>query len=119
MIMDALMVYSPDLKPLDAGVGFELGRRVADHIFHENRIVVGLHGDMALIGAFEEWIDRRGGRFFRHIHEFFDPEEVPGAILFLACANGDRDIPALVVGSVVADLLGAGAEGANGNANPE
>lgn len=119
MVVDAFVVHGANLEPLDAGVGFELSCRVADDIFDENRVVVSLHGDMALVGALEEWIDRRGGRFFRHIHEFFDPEEVPGAILFLACANGDRDIPALVVGSVVADLLGAGAEGANGNPHPE
>ena len=52
--MDALVVYGPNLKPFDARVGFELGGRVSDDIFHENRIVVCLHGDMALIGAFEE-----------------------------------------------------------------
>ncbi len=113
--MGALMIHSSDLEPLNAQVGFELGSRVADDIFDENRIVVGLHGDMALIGAFEEWIDRSGGRFFSNIHEFLDPQEVPRTILFLAGADGDRDIPALVVGSVVTNFLGAGTEGSNGN----
>ena len=117
--MDALVVYGADLKPFDARVGFELGGRVSDDIFDENRVVVGLHGDMALVGALEEWIDRGGGRFFCNIHEFLDPEEIPRAILFLAGADSDRHISALIMGSVVADFLGAGAEGANGNPHPE
>ena len=117
--MDALVVHSPDLEPLDARISFELGGRVSDDIFHENRIVVCLHGDMALIGALEEGIDRGGGRFFCNIHEFLDPEEIPRAILFLAGADGDRHISALIMGSIVADFLGAGAEGANGNPHPE
>lgn len=117
--MDALVVHSPHLEPLDAGVGFELCRCVADDIFDENRVVVGLHGDMALVCALEKGIDRSGGRFFCHIHEFLDPQEVPSAILFLARADGDRDISALIVGSVVTDFLGAGAEGSNRNAHAE
>ena len=119
VVVDALVVHGADLEPLDARIDFELGGRVSDDIFHENRVVVGLHGDMALIGAFEEWIDRGGGRFFCHIHEFLDPQEVPSTILFLAGADGDRDIPALVVGSVVTNFLGAGTESANGDAHPE
>ena len=119
MVVDALVVYGADLKPFDARVGFELGGRVSDDIFDENRVVVGLHGDMALVGALEEWIDRGGGRFFCNIHEFLDPEEIPRAILFLAGADSDRHISALIMGSVVADFLGAGAEGANGNPHPE
>ena len=119
VVVDALVVHGPNLEPLDTGVDFELGRRVADDIFHENRIVVSLHGNMALIGAFEQWIDRGGGRFFCHIHEFLDPEEIPGTIFLLTRADGDGDISALIVGSVVADFLGAGAEGANGNAHTE
>ena len=117
--MNALVVYGSNLEPLNASIGFKFGRRVADDIFDENRVVVGLHRDMPLIGALEEGIDRGGGRFFRHIHEFLDPEEVPGTILFLAGADGDGDIPALVVSSVVTNFLGAGAEGADWDAHPE
>lgn len=117
--MDALVVHGPDLEPLDARIGFELSCRVADDIFDKNWVVVGLHGDMALIGAFEEWIDRGGCRFFSHIHEFLDPQEVPGTILFLAGADGDGDISALIMGSVVADFLGTGAEGANRDSHAE
>ena len=61
MVVDALVVHSPNLEPLDTGVAFKLGRRVSDDIFDENRVIVGLHGDMALIGAFEEGIDGGGG----------------------------------------------------------
>ena len=117
--MDALVVHGPDLEPLDTRVGFKLGCRVADDIFNENRVIVGLHGDMAFIGALEEGIDRCGGRFFRHIHEFLYPEKIPRTIFLLKRADGDRDITALIVGSVIADLLGAGAEGAHGNAHAE
>ncbi len=117
--MDALVVYGADFEPLNARIGLELGRRVSDDIFDENRVVVGLHGDMALVGALEEWVDRDRSRFFCHIDEFFDPEKIPGAIFFLAGANGDGDISALIMGSVVTDFLGAGAEGSNGNPHPE
>ncbi len=117
--MDAFVVHGTDLEPLDPGVRLELGRRVADDIFHENWVVVGLHGDVALVCALEKRVDRGGGGFFGDLDEFLDPEEVPFPVRFFPGAGGDGDIAALVVRSVVAYFLAAGAEGPDRHAHAE
>ena len=74
------------LTPNQASAGrFEANRDAADHVLDEDRVVVGLHRDVALVGALEQRVDRsRAGRLGQ-LDEFLDPDE--------------RGLPVVIVGS--------------------
>src|SRR4249919_2511536 len=78
--VNALLVYGLDLEGRDAGVVFQEKRDVAYEVFDENRIVMSLHGHVALVGALEQSVDRRGGRFLGNLDEFFDPDPSPALL---------------------------------------
>ena len=73
-----------------------------------------MHGDVAFVIAFEKGIDGGGGGLFGVVDQFLDPDD-----LLTDSADFDLDDAALVVGSVFADGLAAGAETLDGNAHGE
>ena len=114
MVVDALVVHSADLEPRDAGILLEEASGVADDVLDEDRIVVSLHGDVALVGALEDRIHWRGGGSLGNANQFLDPDELPVAVGLLR-ADGQGHVAPLIVRSVITNLLGARAERGDGN----
>lgn len=117
--MDALLVHGKDGEPGDTPVGLEARRDVADDVLNEDRIVVGLHSDMALVLALEQRVDGRGSRLLGDLDEFFDPDQAGLAAAVAGAAGLDGDHAALVMRPVVADRLAAGAEALDGGRHRE
>ncbi len=88
---------------INAGFRIESGSDIADHIFDEFWIIVGAFGNVFLIGTLEQTEEFAGGFLFDQLNNLFDPQEVVGA-------GRDSDVRTLVVGAVLGDFLGAGAE---------
>jgi excisionase family DNA binding protein len=61
VVVNALLILSADPEPDDAIILSKSDGDVADDVFDEGRVVVGLHRDVAFVRALEERIDRRGG----------------------------------------------------------
>ena len=88
---------------VDPVIGVQPCRHVPHHVLHELRIVIGPLGDEFFIGPLEQSIEFARGLFFHQLDEFLDPDEAvdPG---------GDGHVRALVVGTPIGNLFGAGAE---------
>ena len=54
MVVDALEILGFGLVPRDVWEGIEVGGHVADEVFHEHRIGVGLLGDVFFVGPFKQ-----------------------------------------------------------------
>ena len=52
VIVDALLIERMNLKPDDPFIVLESDRDIADDIFDEGRLVVGLHRHVALVFSF-------------------------------------------------------------------
>jgi hypothetical protein len=74
---------------------------------------------VAFVRALEQSIDRSRTGFLRHRDEFFDPYQLPASFGFRLRSNFKCDVASLVVGSVVADLLAARAEGGDGHCDAQ
>ena len=119
MVVDALVVYGSDAERRDTGICFQQGGRVTDHVLDEDRVVEGLHGDVAFVRAFEQCVDWRRPGALGHINEFFDPYQLPSAIRFRLGSDFQGHVSPLVVRPVIADLLAARAEGCDGHGHSQ
>jgi hypothetical protein len=119
MRVNALLVDGLDLEGRDAFVLLEGEGDVADEVLDENGVVIGLHGNVAFVGALEQGIDGRGGTGLGDGDEFLDPDEFPASGLFLLGPHLNGDMPPLVVGAVVTDLFAARAERFDRHLHPQ
>jgi hypothetical protein len=99
VVMNGLEIFGADRKPRDVVILQQTGGDVPDDIFHELGVLVAFLGNLFFIHAFEDRIDVAGGARFHQLNHVFEPDEAlePGLQL---------DFPPLVMGAVVADLLG-------------
>ena len=102
--MDRLEVLRLDAVPEDVGVPPGTRGDVAHQIFDKDRIGVGALGHEFLIGALEQAVEFRAGRVLHQPDHLLDPHR-------LGAAHRVGHVTALIVGTRLADRLGAGAEG--------
>ena len=76
---------------------------IAHHVLDELGVVVGAFGDRLFVDPLENAVELAGAFGFGDVDKFLEPEELGGAYT-------DGDQRALVVGAVVRDVLGTGAE---------
>jgi len=95
-------------EPGDGRVCFEFCRHVADHIFHEKGIIVGLFRDEFFVRPFEEGIYGGGAGSLGNVYEALQPFEA-------AHAQGKAYRGALTMRAGPTDGLGAGADRGNWN----
>ena len=103
MVVDRLEVLRFDPVRPHPVVAVELDGDVAHHVLDELRIVVGALGNVFLVRALEQAVQFAGGLRLDGLDQLLQPERP-------AQGDPDRDVRALVVGAVVRDALGAGAE---------
>lgn len=73
--MDGLEIFRLDTVPRDARIGVESIRDVADDVFNEHGVVVGMLGDGFFIIPFEEREKGTGSRRLRPFDDFLNPDE--------------------------------------------
>ena len=61
MVVDALVIDGSYLEPSDPFLVLELAGCIPDNVFNENRVVVGLHGDIPLVCALKQRVNGSGG----------------------------------------------------------
>jgi len=81
---------------------------IAHEIFDKNRIFIGPLGHDFLIRTLEQAVKFAAGTGFNHLNEILDPHGMP-------VANGEGDVPPLVVRTMNADGFGTRAQGGDGN----
>ena len=91
-------------------VAVQRQRNVAHDIFDEFRIVVRALGHIFFIGPLQQTPDFARRSVFRNADLVLDRNFLPGRKL-----GGDRDVRALIVRTVVRDLLAAWAQAGNRN----
>ena len=64
MVVDALVIDGSYLEPSDPFLVLELAGCITDNVFNENRVVVGLHGDLVDWDASGVMVALKIGQFF-------------------------------------------------------
>jgi hypothetical protein len=113
VIMDAFVVDGFDVEPGHPVVVAQRTRCGPHHVLHENRMIVRLHRYVPFVRAFEQREDRAGSRRLRDLDQVFQPHHGRPAAL-VAWPYPQGDVPALIVGPVVADGLAARADAGDG-----
>ncbi len=108
MVVDGLEVFRFHGVGADARVGIELAGHVPYHVLHELGIVVGVLGDVLLVGSLQQAVEFAGSLLFHQVDDVLDPDEV-------VTADGDRHVGTLIVRTPLGDGLGAGAEAGHGD----
>jgi len=110
--VDAFLIANLDLKRGNAQVIAQKQSGLAGEVLNECRMLIGLHGDVALVFAFEQWVDRDAARMLNLFKNLLWSNDV-GSFRHLD-AHG---IPsALDVSSVIADGAATRALGSERNA---
>ena len=108
MIVDRLEVLCLDAVPEDVGILLGAPRHITDEILDKDGVGVGALGHKLFIRALEQTVEFAAGGVLHQSDHFLDPHR-------LGAANGIGHMAALVMGTGLADGLGAGAEGRDWN----
>ena len=106
--MDAFEILGFDAVPVDVGMGFAFYRYGSNEVFNEDRIIIGVFGDVFFVRSFQEGEDFRACRGFDQGDEVFDPDRFPKG-------DFEADEATLIMGSAFADRFAAWAEGGDRN----
>lgn len=108
--VDAFLIADVEMKLMNVGVLVKGVGGAAGDVFDEARIFVGLHGDVAFIGALEERVDGCTGALAEEGEKFCGGNSGAAFLPF----GFDGNPTALAVGAVVADFSAAWAECGDG-----
>jgi len=110
VIVDALKILGFDAVPVDVGMGFAFYRHGSNEVFNEDRIIIGVFGDVFFVRSFQQGKDFRAGTGFDQGDEVFDPDRFPKG-------DFEADEATLIMGSAFADRFAAWAEGGDRNSD--
>ena len=108
MVVDGLEILRFHDIGIDALVLIQGCGHVANQVFHELGVLVGPLGDELLVRALQQAVQLTGGVFLGDVDDVLDPDEGIGP-------DRDGDVGTLVVGAVLGNLLGAGAQAGAGH----
>lgn len=111
MVVDGLEVFRLDAIPGNGRVGLAAEGDIADQIFDKNRIRIRPLSDVFLIHALEQAEKFAAGGILNQADQILDPDKLPEA-------DGQRDLPPLIVRARLADGLGTRAQRGDGNTHP-
>ena len=114
VVMDAFVVDGFDAEPGHPVVIAQRTRRGPHHVLDENRTIVRLHRHVTFIRPLEQREDRARSRSLCDIDQVFRPHH-DRPVALVARPHTQRDVPALVVGPVIADRPAARADAGDGN----
>src|SRR5438046_1261112 len=117
--VDALAALGARPKRRDPRIAPERDGDVSDDVLDEDRVVIGLHRDLALVSAFQDRVHATRCRLLRHRDQLLAPHL--GQLTTMPAANRHlhRDGAALIVRPVVADGLAAWTQGRHRSARTE
>lgn len=104
VIVDGFVVFCFDFIPGKGFLSFCFGGDIAHEVLDEDGVLVGVLGDPFFVGALEYAVETATGALLDEVYQVLYPDR------FVGEAHGVGDDAALVVCSVGAHRLGAGAE---------
>lgn len=106
--MDAFLTFYGHAVPINPLILIEPQGDFPGRVLNKTRIFIGFLGDKLFIRTLKQRKDRRRSRSLGHFHQFFDPYRFRAT---------DRNLGTgpLIVRTIFADFLGAGAKGVDGD----
>src|SRR5262245_52788175 len=88
-------------------------RDVPNHVFNKDRIVIGLHRHMTLVGTLQKGIHRGGGRTLSDLYNLLYPDDLRLSPIAGPAPDPYINLTSLIVGAVIAYCSATWAEACN------